>query len=69
MLMMRRVWFDTSWTGRLMLVLLVLPAFNAPGKWQLMLMMRKVWFDTSETGRLMLVLLVLLAFRSQKNGR
>ena len=61
MLMMRTVWFDTSGTGRLMFVLLVLPAFNAAWNWQLMLMMRTVWFDTSGTGRLMFVLLVLLA--------
>ena len=52
MLMMRTVWFDTSGTGRLMLVLLVLLAFNAAGKWQVMLMMRTVCFDTSGTGRL-----------------
>ena len=58
MLMMRTVWLDTSGTGRLMLALLVLLAFNGT----LMLMMRTVWFDTSGTGRLMLVLLVLLAF-------
>ena len=61
MLMMRTVWFDTSGTRRLMLVLFVLVALKAPGKWQLMLMMRTVRFDTSGTGRLMLVLLVLLA--------
>ena len=40
MLMMRTVWFATSGTGRLMLVLLVLLAFNAARKWQLMLMTR-----------------------------
>ena len=57
---MRAVWFDTSGTGRLMLVLLVLLALKAPGKWQLMLMMRTVWCDTSGTVRLMLVLFVLL---------
>ena len=34
MLMMRTVWFDTSGTGRLMLVLLVHLAFNAAGKWR-----------------------------------
>ena len=45
-----------------MLVLLVLLAFKAKKKWQLMLMIRTVWSDTSGTGRLMLVLLVLLAF-------
>ena len=63
MLIMRTVCFDTSGTGRLMLVLLVLLALNAAGKWQLMLMIRRVWSDTSWTGRLMLVLLVLLAFK------
>ena len=47
-----------------MLALLVLLAFKAPGKWQLMLMMRTVWFDTSGTGALMLVLLVFLAFKA-----
>ena len=50
MLMMRTVWFDkfdTSGTGRLMLVLPVLLAFKAQSTCQLMLMMRTVWFDTS----------------------
>ena len=52
-----------------MLVLLVLLAFKAKKKWQLMLMIRTVWSDTSGTGRLMLVLLVLLAFKySKRNG-
>ena len=52
MLMMRTVWFDTSGTGRLILVLLLV-------------MMRTVWLDTSGTGRLMLALLVLLAFKAR----
>ena len=69
MLMMRTVWFDTSGTGRLMLVLLVLLAFSAARKWQLMLMMRTVWFDTSGTGRLMFVLLVHLAFKAPGKWR
>ena len=64
MLTMRTVWFDTTGTGRLMLVLLVLVDLRAPGKSQLMLMMRTVWFDTSGTGRLMLVLLVLVALNA-----
>ena len=34
MLMMRTVWFDTSGTGRLMFVLLVLLVFTAAGKWR-----------------------------------
>ena len=50
MLMMRKVWFDTSETGRLMLVLLVLLAFKVTKKWPLMLMMRTVWFDASGKG-------------------
>ena len=66
MLMMRTVWFDTSGTGRLMLVLLVLLAFKAPGNSQLVLMMRTVWSDTSGAWRLMLVLLVILAVKAQK---
>ena len=53
MLMMITAWFDTSGTGRLMLVLLL--PFKAQSKWPLMLMMRTVWFDV-------LVLLVFLAF-------
>ena len=50
MFMMLTAWFDTSGTGRLMLVLLL--AFKAQSKWQLMLMMRTVWSAA----------LVLLAF-------
>ena len=65
---MMRTGFDTSGTGRLNLVLLVLLVFLAPGKWHLMLMMRTVWFDTSGTGRLNLVLLVLLVFWHQGHG-
>ena len=50
MLIMCTVCFDTSGPGRLMLVLLVLLAFKAQGKRQLMLMMGTVWFDTFRTG-------------------
>ena len=44
MLMMRKVRFDTSGTGRLMLVLFL--AFKVQSKWQLMFMMRTVRFAT-----------------------